>query len=82
MSDAAAEQASDPYGPDGVNLNLVLRQTPSDPVSGRSSLRASLCEVAPARTPVVGQPPRTRAPVRAMGVGRQPAAPVSSGRTS
>jgi anaerobic selenocysteine-containing dehydrogenase len=40
--------ASDPYAPDGVNLNLVLRQGPSDPVSGSSPLRASLCDVAPA----------------------------------
>ncbi|TQM62293.1 anaerobic selenocysteine-containing dehydrogenase [Humibacillus xanthopallidus] len=37
--------SSDPYGQDGVNLNLVLRQTPSDPVSGSSPLRSSLCEV-------------------------------------
>jgi anaerobic selenocysteine-containing dehydrogenase len=37
---------SDPYEPAGVNLNLVLRQTPSDPVSGSSPLRASLCDVA------------------------------------
>jgi len=34
-----------PYGPDSANLNLILRQTPSDPVSGSSPLRASLCEV-------------------------------------
>jgi anaerobic selenocysteine-containing dehydrogenase len=40
--------ATDPYAPGGVNLNLVLRQTPSDPVSGSSPLRASLCDVAPA----------------------------------
>ena len=38
---------SDPFEPGGVNLNLVLRQTPSDPVSGSSPLRASLCDVAP-----------------------------------
>ena len=37
---------SDPYERDGHNLNLVLRQTPSDPVSGSSPLRASLCDVA------------------------------------
>jgi anaerobic selenocysteine-containing dehydrogenase len=40
--------ATDPYDADGVNLNLVLKQTPSDPVSGSSPLRASLCDVAPA----------------------------------
>ena len=34
-----------PYGPDSANLNLVLRQTPSDPVSGSSPLRASVCDV-------------------------------------
>jgi anaerobic selenocysteine-containing dehydrogenase len=39
---------SDPFENGGVNLNLVLRQTPSDPVSGSSPLRASLCDVAPA----------------------------------
>jgi anaerobic selenocysteine-containing dehydrogenase len=36
---------SDPYEIGGINLNLVLRQTPSDPVSGSSPLRASLCDV-------------------------------------
>jgi anaerobic selenocysteine-containing dehydrogenase len=34
-----------PFGPDSANLNLVLAQTPSDPVSGSSPLRAQLCEV-------------------------------------
>jgi anaerobic selenocysteine-containing dehydrogenase len=34
-----------PYGPDSANLNLVLRQTPSDPISGSSPLRASVCDV-------------------------------------
>lgn len=34
-----------PYGPDSANLNLVLRQTPSDPISGSSPLRASICDV-------------------------------------
>ncbi|HEX5090305.1 MAG TPA: molybdopterin-dependent oxidoreductase, partial [Nocardioides sp.] len=34
-----------PYGPDSANLNLVLSQTPSDPVSGSSPLRASVCEI-------------------------------------
>jgi anaerobic selenocysteine-containing dehydrogenase len=36
-----------PYGPDSANLNLVLRQTPSDPVSGSSPLRAAVCDVSP-----------------------------------
>ena len=35
-----------PYGPDSANLNLVLRQTPSDPISGSSPMRASVCDVA------------------------------------
>ena len=35
-----------PYGPDSANLNLVLPQTPSDPISGSSPMRASICEVA------------------------------------
>jgi anaerobic selenocysteine-containing dehydrogenase len=30
-----------------ANLNLVLRQGPSDPISGSSPLRATLCDVAP-----------------------------------
>jgi anaerobic selenocysteine-containing dehydrogenase len=34
-----------PYGPDSANLNLVLPQTPSDPVSGSSPLRASVCNI-------------------------------------
>ena len=38
---------SDPYEPGGHNLNLVLPQTPSDPISGSSPLRASLCDIAP-----------------------------------
>ncbi len=35
-----------PYGPGSANLNLVLRQGPSDPISGSAPLRASLCEIA------------------------------------
>jgi anaerobic selenocysteine-containing dehydrogenase len=34
-----------PYGPGSANLNLVLSQTPSDPISGSSPLRASVCEL-------------------------------------
>ena len=34
-----------PYGPDSANLNLVLSQTPSDPISGSAPLRASVCDV-------------------------------------
>ena len=34
-----------PYGPDSANLNLVLRQTPSDPISGSSPMRASVCNI-------------------------------------
>lgn len=46
--DALGLPASDPFELGGVNLNLVLRQTPSDPISGSSPLRASLCDVVPA----------------------------------
>jgi anaerobic selenocysteine-containing dehydrogenase len=34
-----------PFGPGSANLNLVLRQHPSDPISGSSPLRASVCEI-------------------------------------
>ena len=34
-----------PYGPESANLNLVLRQGPSDPISGSAPLRASLCDI-------------------------------------
>lgn len=36
-----------PFGPGSANLNLVLSQTPSDPVGGSSPLRSQVCEVAP-----------------------------------
>jgi anaerobic selenocysteine-containing dehydrogenase len=36
-----------PFGPDSTNLNLVLNQTPSDPIGGSSPLRAQVCDVAP-----------------------------------
>jgi anaerobic selenocysteine-containing dehydrogenase len=38
---------SDPFEVGGHNLNLALSQTPSDPISGSSPLRASLCDIAP-----------------------------------
>jgi anaerobic selenocysteine-containing dehydrogenase len=34
-----------PFGPDSANLNLVLPQTPSDPISGSSPMRAGVCDV-------------------------------------
>ncbi len=34
-----------PYGPGSTNSNLVPSQTPSDPVSGSSPLRAAVCQV-------------------------------------
>ncbi len=34
-----------PFGPGSANLNLVLNQTPSDPISGSSPLRAQVCDV-------------------------------------
>lgn len=53
--DALGLPPSDPFELEGVNLNLVLRQTPSDPISGSSPLRASLCELAPADVEAVPQ---------------------------
>src|SRR4029078_10514430 len=38
-----------PYGPGSANLNLVLSQTPSDPIGESSPLRASMCEICPLR---------------------------------
>jgi anaerobic selenocysteine-containing dehydrogenase len=35
-----------PFGPGSANLNLVLSQTPSDPISGSSPLRAQICQIA------------------------------------
>ena len=43
-----------PYGPGSANLNLVLRQTPSDPISGSAPLRASVCDVSPSPGHLVG----------------------------
>ena len=43
-----------PFGPESANLNLVLRQHPSDPISGSSPLRASICNVALATSPGLG----------------------------
>jgi anaerobic selenocysteine-containing dehydrogenase len=34
-----------PFGEGSANLNLVLRQGPSDPISGSSPLRAQMCEI-------------------------------------
>jgi anaerobic selenocysteine-containing dehydrogenase len=34
-----------PYGAGSANLNLVLSQRPSDPISGSAPLRASVCDV-------------------------------------
>ena len=36
-----------PFGPGSANLNGVLRQQPSDPISGSSPLRASICNIVP-----------------------------------
>ncbi len=35
-----------PFGPGSANLNLVLAQAPSDPISGSSPLRAQACQIA------------------------------------
>jgi anaerobic selenocysteine-containing dehydrogenase len=48
-----------PLGPGTANLNAVLRQQPSDPISGSSPLRASVCNVspiAPAQTTAASAP--------------------------
>lgn len=42
------------FGPGSANLNLVLGQTPSDPISGSSPLRAQVCEVAPLKSGTIG----------------------------
>jgi anaerobic selenocysteine-containing dehydrogenase len=36
-----------PFGPGSANLNAVLDQGPSDPISGSSPLRSSVCDVVP-----------------------------------
>ena len=41
-----------PFDGDSANLNLVLSQTPSDPISGSSPLRAGVCEVVALETGV------------------------------
>jgi anaerobic selenocysteine-containing dehydrogenase len=46
-----------PYGPDSANLNLVLRQTPADPISGSAPLRAALCEIERVEAPETGDLP-------------------------
>lgn len=43
-----------PFGPGSANLNLVLRQAPSDPISGSSPLRSSMCDVVPLATQAAG----------------------------
>ncbi|MGH2722081.1 MAG: molybdopterin-containing oxidoreductase family protein [Actinomycetota bacterium] len=48
-----------PLGPGSANLNAVLRQQPSDPISGSSPLRSSVCNVGPTAPPqpVAASPP-------------------------
>jgi anaerobic selenocysteine-containing dehydrogenase len=48
-----------PFGPGSANLNLVLRQQPSDPISGSSPLRASVCDIAPLAAEELTPPPPT-----------------------
>src|SRR5262249_48791814 len=36
-----------PFGPGSATLNLVLSETPSDPISGSSPLRAQVCDLMP-----------------------------------
>jgi anaerobic selenocysteine-containing dehydrogenase len=42
------EPGYDPFGPEGANLNRILRHAPADAVSGSPSLRGYPCEVSPA----------------------------------
>ncbi|MGW5241998.1 molybdopterin-containing oxidoreductase family protein [Monashia sp. NPDC004114] len=44
-----------PYAAEGANLNLVLPQTPSDPISGSAPMRASVCNVSPIPAVVTGE---------------------------
>ncbi|WP_275294285.1 molybdopterin-dependent oxidoreductase [Amycolatopsis sp. La24] len=44
-ADGLGQPGYPPFGDDSANLNLVLSQGPSDPTSGSSPLRASLCEI-------------------------------------
>jgi anaerobic selenocysteine-containing dehydrogenase len=37
----------DPFGPEGANLNLVIRHRPGDPVSGSAPHRGYVCDVTP-----------------------------------
>jgi anaerobic selenocysteine-containing dehydrogenase len=46
-----------PFGPGSANLNLVLSQTPSDPTSGSSPLRAQVCNVTRLPEPEQQAPP-------------------------
>jgi anaerobic selenocysteine-containing dehydrogenase len=60
-----------PFGPGSANLNLVLSQTPSDPISGSSPLRAQVCEVT--RLPGAQPLPTLEGPASG------PARPVTAG---
>jgi anaerobic selenocysteine-containing dehydrogenase len=42
--------ALDPFGPEGANLNLLIRHEPSDPISGSVPHRAWICDVIPMET--------------------------------
>ncbi|GAB3068269.1 molybdopterin-dependent oxidoreductase [Intrasporangium mesophilum] len=44
-----------PYTAEGANLNLVLPQTPSDPISGSAPMRASVCNVSPIPAVLTGE---------------------------
>jgi anaerobic selenocysteine-containing dehydrogenase len=45
--DAIGAPGYDPFGPDGANLNLLVRHEPSDDVGGSVPHRAYLCNVLP-----------------------------------
>ncbi len=45
-----------PYDDGSANLNLVIPQTPSDPISGSTPMRAGVCEVRRLDEPVTARP--------------------------
>ena len=55
--DAIGAPGYDPFGPEGANLNLIISQRLSDPISGSVPHRAYLCDVT--------ADPETAAPTRA-----------------
>lgn len=53
-----------PLGPDTANLNAVLRQQPSDPISGSTPMRASVCDITLLASTATGAPNGPASPAR------------------